>query len=167
MMRKHTGGRNGLWRSRRGQPAARTVGGARSGRSTPQRAPAGRPAEGRDDPRPAQRRRDSRPSQGRGDSRAVQDWTPWTAEHGRTSTEPRPLPLRAEWNPPGDVPPPGGPPEWPPEPAQAPPPQPDEIPVEDPEELPGDEPEEAPRGCRRLSTGRTRGSGRARNRRRR
>src|SRR5690606_17304592 len=53
---------------------------------------------------------------------------------------------RAEWNPPGDEPPPTGPPEWPPEPPQSPPPRPDEVPVEDPEELPGDEPEEAPGG---------------------
>lgn len=49
----------------------------------------------------------------------------------------------AEWNPPGDVPPPASPPEWAPDTPQTPP-QPDELPIIDPEEIPGDEPEELP-----------------------
>jgi len=51
---------------------------------------------------------------------------------------------RAEWIPPGDVPPPAEPPEWPPEPPQSPPPAPDEVPIEDPDEIPDDEPDDTP-----------------------
>jgi len=55
-------------------------------------------------------------------------------------------PQTSEWVPPGDVPPPSGPPEWPPDGPETPPPRPDELPIEDPEEIPDDEPEEAPGG---------------------
>lgn len=69
-----------------------------------------------------------------------------TADRVRAAAERLEGRSRAEWNPPGDEPPPTGPPEWPPEPPQSPPPRPDEVPVEDPEELPGEEPDEAPDG---------------------